>query len=111
MAVSVSNYSLRTVDFSEEDLKSILSYSVGFNPRLVKMEMPQGEYAKVKLEEKMMGSFAKQEGNVVLSEENINIVIAQLDSLAGSGASGNVVAERAAAVIRELKELIKAKKE
>ena len=109
MTVSVSAYVLKTADFSEEQLKAILSYAVGFNPRLVTMELPQGEYAKVKLEEKTLGAFARTEEpkEKIIAEDNVRYVTAQLDSWAGSKSSGNGMAERAAEVIRALAEKIK----
>lgn len=108
MTVSVSSYILKTAEFTEVQLKAILSYAVGFNPRLVTMELSPGEYAKVKLEEKSLGAFQRSEDaqKKITTEENLAYITAQLDSWAGSGSSGNGLAERAAEVIRALAEKI-----
>lgn len=107
--ISVTNYSLRTAGFTEENLKSILSYSVGFNPRSVEMKIAPEDYTKISLEEKRMTAFmppVSSDVDNLTSTENIKYITGQLDSWAGSGSSGNAMAERAAVLIRALEEKI-----
>lgn len=108
MTVSVSSYQLKTAGFSEDQVKSILSYAVGFNPRSVKITFPKDEFNKVFLEEKTMGVFANSSTSAdkIIGEENVRFVAGQLEAWAGSSSQGSAMAERAAVVIRALAERI-----
>lgn len=106
MNISTNTYQVRTATFTEENLKSILSYAVDFNPRFVTISVKEDGYNRVELEEKIMNLGLGRPASVDLTETHIRYVISQLDSWAGSSASGNAMAERAAKLIRLLAEKI-----
>lgn len=113
MHISTDSYRLRTAGFSEETLKSVLAGAAGLNPRLTTMEISLTEHYKVKLEEKIIQSFAPSATPVeeLVTEDNIKFVLGQLDAWTGSKSQGNAMTERAALLIRALNEKLNEKKD
>lgn len=102
MTISISTYTLRKVDFNEEQIKSILSGAAGFNSRLTEMTIDPTSYNKITLNEKSLSAFASPSSRNILEQGTINSLLAQLDEWNGSSSSGNALAMRAAETIRTL---------